>query len=254
MAAPQKYRRDHEAQIGFLRQVQAIAREYSDITLRFIVIADRRQADRLEAVVQLAVEAREALDGFVVGLDLAGDEMQDGTHAPLEIARHFEPAFRACLPITIHAGEGTPSDKIWEAAYRLHADRIGHGLTLSDDHKLLQRFRDRGICIELCPSSNDEVVGYGDDKPYPLQHYWREGVPLALCTDNPGISRTDATGELFKAAEYWPGLSLWEAMAIVKQGFAQAFLPVDERDQLLNTVDREVYNWVLERTKALVSR
>jgi len=252
--SPQKYRRDHEAQIDFLRQLQAIAREYSDITLRFIVIADRRQADRLEAVVQLTVEAREALDGFVVGLDLAGDEMQDGTHAPLEIARHFEPAFRACLPITIHAGEGTPSDKIWEAAYRLHADRIGHGLTLSDDHKLLQRFRDRGICIELCPSSNDEVVGYGDDKPYPLQHYWREGVPLALCTDNPGISRTDATGELLKAAEYWPGLSLWEAMAIVKQGFAQAFLPVDERDQLLKTVDREVYNWVLERTKALVSR
>jgi len=244
--SPQKYRPDRSAQIDFIRQMQAIAQEFPDITLGFIVIADRRQPERLEEVVRLAVDAREKLGGFVVGLDLAGDETCDATEAPLEIAKHFEPAFRDCLPITIHAGEGTSSEKIWEAVYRLHADRVGHGLTLADDDKLLQRFRDRGICIELCPTSNDEVVGYGKDRLYPLRDYWRRGVSLALCTDNPGISRTDATGELFKAAEFCPELSLWDALAIIKQGFSHAFLTANEREKIVKEVDRKIYDWVLD--------
>jgi len=243
--SPQKYRETQREQIDFLRRVQAVAAHASGITLRFLIIADRRRPGDLENVVSLAVEAREQLQGFVVGLDLAGDEMGDGTDAPREIARYFEPAFRACLPITIHAGEGTEADKIWEAAYRLHADRIGHGLTLDDHPQLLQRFRDRDICIELCPSSNDEVVGY-QNREYPLRSYWSQGVPLAVCTDNPGISRTDATGELYKAAEFWPDLNLWDALAMVKQGFTHAFLPSNEREALVKAVDHQVYEWVLD--------
>ena len=60
------------------------------------------------------------------------------------------------------AGEGESPENIWQAAYHLHADRIGHGLTLTANPQLAARFRDRGICLELCPSSNREVVGFAD--------------------------------------------------------------------------------------------
>lgn len=243
--SPQKYRHGTDAQIEFLRQIQRIAGDFSQIKLRFIVIADRTRPETIADAVQLAVAAREQLGGFVVGLDLAGDENRDATDVSAQIAAAFEPAFRACLPVTIHAGEGTPADKVWEAAYRLHADRIGHGLTLGDDEKLLQRFRDRGICVELCPTSNDEVVGYRERDDYPLQDYWKGGVSLALCTDNPGISRTNAVDELYKAAEFWPGLCLWDALAMVKQGFTHAFLPSKERKALVKEVDHQVYKWAL---------
>ena len=247
--SPQKYRETLPEQIEFLRRIRAVARKYEEITLGFIIIADRRSPKTLPGVVQLAIAAREELDDFVVGLDLAGDEKQDAADAPGQIAQLFEPAFRECLPITIHAGEGTPADKIWEAAYHLHADRIGHGLTLKDHPKLLQRFRDRGICIEMCPTSNEEVVGYGRDRSYPLADYWQQGVPLALCTDNPGISRTDATGELYKAAEFWPEMTLWDALAIVKQGFTHAFVPMKRREKMIKTVDHQIYEWVLDSTQ-----
>ena len=87
---------------------------------------------------------------------------------PREIAHLFTPAFEYCLPITIHAGEGEQAESIWQAAYHLHADRIGHGLTLNDNANLAQRFRDRNICLELCPTSNREVVGFYDPR-YPAQ-------------------------------------------------------------------------------------
>lgn len=113
-----------------------------DNRFRFIVIADRRQSNQVDEAVRIAVEAQQKLDGFVVGLDLAGKE---SAIAPKELATHFSRAFEKCLPITIHAGEGEPAERIWEAAYHLHPDRIGHGLTLHNHKQLMERFRDRDI-------------------------------------------------------------------------------------------------------------
>lgn len=103
------------------------------------------------------------------------------------------------MPITIHAGEGEPAENIWASVYNLHAERVGHGLTLHQRPDLAARMRDRGIAVELCPTSNVEVVGFADPADprtepypdYPPRTLWRElGVPVVVCTDNPGICRT----------------------------------------------------------------
>jgi adenosine deaminase len=213
----------------------------------FIWILDRRQRDQLAPAVAQAVAAHQRLGGFLLGLDLAGDE---GTHNPAALATGFLPAFEACLPITIHAGEGESPENIWQAAYHLHADRIGHGLTLTANPQLAARFRDRGICLELCPSSNREVVGFADPAcpastghpAYPLRNFIHAGLPLTLCTDNPGISRTTLAGEYLAAARMTPGgITLWEALALVRQAFVHAFLPSAERERLLKRVDAQIY-------------
>jgi adenosine deaminase len=218
---------------------------------RFILIADRRQPERLAEVIDLAVRAKEQLPDFVVGLDMAGDETQP---ISADVAQAFARAFEICLPLTIHAGEGETAEKIWTAAYHLHADRIGHGLTIGDHPKLAQRFRDRGICIELCPSSNREVVGYRDAAfpetahcpDYPLWRLWQAGLPLTLCTDNPGISRTTMTGEYLTAARMVGDcFSCWDALAMIKQAFVHAFLPSQEKEALLKRMDALVYRHVL---------
>jgi adenosine deaminase len=220
----------------------------------FVWILDRRQRDALDGVVAQAVAAHASLSGFLLGLDLAGDE---GTHNPAALATGFLPAFEACLPITIHAGEGEAAENIWQAAYHLHADRIGHGLTLAGHPQLAARFRDRGICLELCPSSNREVVGFADpelDTPgpnagaapalptYPLRQFMQAGLPLTLCTDNPGISRTTLAGEYLAAARMTPGgITLWESLALMRQAFVHAFLPSAEREALLKRVDARIF-------------
>ena len=219
----------------------------------FIWILDRRQPGSLTAIVARAVAARAALDGFLLGLDLAGDE---GTHNPADLAPSFVPAFADCIPLTIHAGEGESAENIWQAAYHLHADRIGHGLTLAQQPQLAARFRDRGICLELCPSSNREVVGFFDPAHpasegmprYPLRHFIESGLPVTLCTDNPGISRTTLAGEYLTAARMSNGgLTLWESLALVRQAFVHAFLPSAEREALLKAVDQRIFGQLSAR-------
>lgn len=213
----------------------------------FVWILDRRHSERMKATIEAAIAARQAAPEFLLGLDLAGDE---GTQRPETLAPYFTPAFRECMPVTIHAGEGESADNIWQAAYHLHADRIGHGLSLAENPALTSRFRDRGICLELCPSSNREVVGFFDPEHaavtaglphYPLRRFLNTGLPLTLCTDNPGISRTTLADEYLVAARMSTGgITLWEALALIKQGFAHAFLPADARETLLKHADRQI--------------
>lgn len=261
--SPQKYRPDDPA--GFLsdlrRALQAAGARIAapapgtgaasvDLAMPrmgFVWIIDRRQRHSLATVVASAVAARAQLEGFLLGLDLAGDE---GTHNPADLAPGFVPAFAECIPLTIHAGEGESAENIWQAAYHLHADRIGHGLTLAQHPQLAARFRDRGICLELCPSSNREVVGFHDPAypasaampRYPLRSFIESGLPITLCTDNPGISRTTLADEYLAAARMSDGgLTLWEALALVRQAFVHAFLPSAEREHLLKAVDQHIF-------------
>ena len=80
---------------------------------------------------------------------------------------------------------------------------------------MANRFRDRNICLEMCPTSNMEVVGFtipekkydDNDDPlvvYPLKELWDKGLPLTVCTDNPGISCTTLNDEYLLASRYTP--------------------------------------------------
>ncbi len=256
--SPQKY---GENGLLFLRNfdqsLQNALRNLTDPTkpvFRFIVIADRRAEEAiLKETITMTVQAKQQMPDFVVGLDMAGDET---CRKPETIAHLFIPAFEACLPITIHAGEGESAESIWQAAYHLHADRIGHGLTINDRNQLAQRFRDRNICLELCPTSNREVVGFRDSGyletfelgDYPLLQLWQDkGLPLTICTDNPGISKTTLADEYLTAARMSDGnLSQWDVLAMIKQGFVHAFLPAKQKQTMLKQIDAQLYNLLTE--------
>jgi adenosine deaminase len=244
--SPHKYR--PQDPIGFVRDFEKALRRWGACTGRFdrraeprigmIWIVDRRQQDSAADVVRAAVAAHEALPEFVLGLDLAGDE---SSADPADLAQSFQPALRACMRIAIHAGEGESPQNIWQAAYRLQADRIGHGLTLPQHPALAQRFRDRGVAIELCPTSNVEVVGFVDpSKPesrglptYPLCAMLDAGLPLTINADNPAISNTTVADEFLAAARMSGAmLSPWRSLALLRLAYRHAFVSAAERKSL----------------------
>jgi hypothetical protein len=54
--------------------------------------------------------------------------------------------------------------------------------------------------VEICLTSNDVILGVsGND--HPLPEYLRYGVPVALATDDEGVSRSDMTHEYLRAVE-----------------------------------------------------
>jgi len=135
--------------------------------------------------------------------------------------------------ISLHAGELAPGlvppeglrFHIREAIDLGHAERIGHGVDVmyeDDPHALLQEMADRHIMAEINLTSNDVILNV--KAPFhPLPSYREAHVPVALSTDDEGVSRIDLTHEYTRAAlEY--GLSYPELKDMARTGLEHSFL------------------------------
>lgn len=179
----------------------------------------------------------------VVGFDLAGNEPD---FPPSLFGDEYERLSKMHIPITVHAGENASAQFIADAVLELGAQRIGHGLSVCDNPQLMDRLREQGICIELCPVSNHQTCSFvkGGGREYPLKTLLKNGNPVCLNTDNPIVSDTNITKECFKAAAACEkeGLSIWELLRIVRMGFAHSFMTMPERRAILEIADQILYD------------
>jgi adenosine deaminase len=138
--------------------------------------------------------------------------------------------------ISLHAGELAPglvppaglTFHIREAIDLGHAERIGHGVDVmfeTDPHALLKEMADRHVMVEINLTSNDVILGVVPPH-HPLPEYRTAHVPVALSTDDEGVSRIDLTHEYVRAAmEY--GLSYLDLKAMARTSLEHSFLPGD---------------------------
>ena len=112
--------------------------------------------------------------------------------------------------ISLHAGELAPglvppaglTFHIREAVDLGHAERIGHGVDVMyerDPQALLTELAERHIMVEINLTSNDGILGISGSH-HPLPVYRAAKVPVALSTDDEGVSRIDITHEYTRAA------------------------------------------------------
>lgn len=136
--------------------------------------------------------------------------------------------------LTMHAGELAPGlvppedlrFHIRDTIEIGHAERIGHGVDVmyeSDPLGLLREMAERKVMVEICLTSNDVILGVRGTR-HPLPLYMKYGVPVALATDDEGVSRSDMTGEYQRAVEDF-GLSYIELKAMARTSLEHAFLP-----------------------------
>ena len=115
-----------------------------------------------------------------------------------------------------------------ESIEKGHAERIGHGVSVMNEHDavgLLQEMARRKVLVEISLTSNDLILGVrGEEHPLPL--YLRYGVPVALATDDQGVSRSDMTHEYVRAAEGYH-LSYLDLKRMARQSLEHSFLAGD---------------------------
>lgn len=246
--SPAKYVRSGLSPLEVVQAVTEAFAETPGLEYGLIFTASRHgKRSEIKAHIDLAQGIlRQGGGHALMGFDLAGNETAARAREMREL---FLPMMENCLRLTIHAGETDEVGSIWEAVYHLNAERIGHGLTLKDNPALMERFLDRGIALEMCPSSNMQIVGFRDNyfpdtagrAVYPLKHYLDKGLRVTVNTDNPGISRTNATRELHQAARMTPGgLSIWEILLLIRNGFKAAFTGKAHRQRLLREAEKEI--------------
>src|SRR5690242_7218707 len=135
--------------------------------------------------------------------------------------------------ITLHAGELTqnlvPPEELFHIRASIeqgHAERIGHGVDVMQEPKpsdLLKEMAAQGVLVEICLTSNDVILNItGDHHPLPM--YLKFGVPVALATDDPGVSRGDITQEFQRAAETYH-LKYQDVKKFARASLEHSFLP-----------------------------
>lgn len=172
-----------------------------------------------------------------VGINLVQPEDAEYSMADYKLHMQMISALRQFyphVPITLHAGELAPGlvppdglrFHIRQAIEIAGAQRIGHGVDLIYEDRpydLLKMMADRHVLVETNLTSNDLILDIrGKDHPLPL--YLKFGVPVALSTDDEGVSRIDITHEYQKAADTF-GLTYLDLKEIARNSIEYSFLP-----------------------------
>ena len=228
--------------------LEELDKEKERIKSSVLIIASRHgEVNKIEKNFKLAksMKGNELFKQYFRGFDLAGSERE---REAKDLRDYFLEAMKECYNITIHAGENVESESIWQAVYCLNAERIGHGLSLIERADLMNKFLERGIGIEMCPSSNFQIVGFKDNyypeetssqNRYPLKNYLDLELRVSVNTDDPGISRTNITYELLRAARMTEGgLSKWDILQLLCNGFRTAFYPYDKKRELIENAEK----------------
>jgi adenosine deaminase len=135
--------------------------------------------------------------------------------------------------ISLHAGELAPGlappeglrFHVRQAVELGHAERVGHGVDVmyeDDAQALLKEMAQKHVMVEINLSSNDGILGIsGPEHPFPL--YRAAHVPVALSSDDEGVSRIDITNEYVRAAlDYHLGYQ--DLKQLARTGMEHSFL------------------------------
>jgi aminodeoxyfutalosine deaminase len=134
-------------------------------------------------------------DRGVVGLGLGGME-----NRPAEPYRKaFEIARDGGLAIVPHAGEAAGPDSIREIL-SMDPDRIRHGIRAVEDPSVLTDIVDRGLVLDVCPTSNLRTGVVASVAEHPLPRLREAGVQCSINSDDPAMFGTDLGREYELAA------------------------------------------------------
>ncbi len=217
--------RDYQEVISWVCEAAKEAAEANNIKVGLIVAMNRHES--LDIALN-AFEAALALRGQgIVGVDLAGQE----ANYPVSLFRVlFERARAEGLGITIHAGEWAGPDSV-RSAVEIGATRIGHGIRTIEDPDLVQMLVEKGIVLEVCPSSNVDSGAVASLKEHPLEKLYTAGVRTTINTDDPlisGITLSDEFARVLNATS----LTLNDLKRMQILASRAAFLPSSERTAL----------------------
>jgi len=218
------------------------ASEACDVGVRFIAQVSRTgSSDQVFGQLVGAFEMA-ARTNQIVGVNLSSPEDASSSianynlHMAMLDFLHAQYAGKSPLHITLHAGELTPeylppnstanTFHIRAAVQTGHAERIGHGLDVMselDPAALMAEMANKRVLVEVCLSSNVQILEVSGSA-HPLAEYLAQGVPVALATDDQGVSRSSMAGEYLLAA-LDQHLTYRQLKTLARNSLEHAFLP-----------------------------
>jgi adenosine deaminase/aminodeoxyfutalosine deaminase len=184
-----------------------------------------------ERVFRKAAELK-AAHPSIVGIGLGGDERRAGSD-PFRTL--YAEAAQAGLRLTNHAGETTGPEAIREAL-SIGSERIGHALSAFKDFYLVQELKERGIPLELNPTSNVRTGVCPSFADHPLRRYFDDGLLVSLNSDDPAFFGSDVANE-YLLAHTIQGFTREELRRLAANSIRASFLPAPAKTAWLAQIE-----------------
>lgn len=220
--------------------------EYPDFRARVIGCGGKSEkytvenaCDSLRSVIRLSRELKDEYDPenpeqFIIGLDLVNEE---DTGRQLEEYNDFlqsEEVTSSGLKLYLHCGESLRIDNESVIdAYLDNAVRVGHGFNLYRFPDLMNKYKESGIILEVCPMSNLRLGYEHDLRHHPGLIYLRNDVPIVIASDD-GLFMTPEplTDDFYAAILCWD-LSIADLKAICRRSISGSGLSNAEKDLMM---------------------
>ena len=202
------------------------------LTLYWIFDAVRHfTVEEAQRVFRLAARMRDDYPS-IIGIGLGGDERAAASEP---FRAMYAEAKAVGLHLTNHAGETTGPEAIWEAL-SIGSERLGHALSAVHDAELMILLRERGVPLELNPTSNARTGVCGPFGEHPLRKYFDAGLMVTLNSDDPAFFGSNVENE-YRLAATEQGFTRDELKRLAANSFQASFLPGDEKQRWISRVE-----------------
>lgn len=162
----------------------------------------------------------------IVGFDIAGSEVG---FPPEMYAEAVRPLPGSGLGLTAHYGESGPPEYVRAAIQALQPARLGHGLAVAGDPSVRDLVIERGIVLEMCPTSNWLTRGVPTVADHPIRRLLADGVKVTLNTDDPGLMGIDLNHE-WEVARAEIGFTHDDFRRVTENAIAASFIPAEVKE------------------------
>ena len=181
-----------------------------------------------EKAFEVVETGRKYLSKGVVAIDLCAAEDEGFCKEfvePIALAKEY--GYR----VTIHAGETGIGENVLEAVELLGAERIGHGVFIKDCLDAYNVVKDKGITLEMCPTSNIQTKAIDVFKNHPIYDFYKDGINVTVNTDNRTVSDTNMTKECEILLREFD-ITLEQYKQIYLNSVEAAFAPLETKEWL----------------------
>lgn len=223
----------HEAIAGTAAGFQRVERE-TGLVVRLGLDYGRQYGPELAwEVLEIA---QQAMKHGVVSWSIGGNEIG---YPPEPFAEVFAAAKTAGLRLMAHAGEVVGPASVWGAVDALQSERLGHGIRSIDDANLVTYLSQRGVVLDICPSSNLWTGAARSWEAHPLRQLYDAGVLVTLNTDDPTFFHTTLIDE-YRIAVRQFGFDVDDLCTLVLNGVRASFLAPHEQEPLLHRIENDL--------------
>lgn len=157
-------------------------------------------------------------------------------HPPEKFLRVFEASRALGLRCVAHAGEEGPADYVRQALDLLRVDRIDHGNRALDDPALVDRLRNSGMTLTICPLSNLRLCVVDRLEHHPIRRMLEAGLRATVNSDDPAYFGGYLVDNYLAIATALR-LSREEILTLAANSLRGSFMPQTRIDGLLAELD-----------------